>query len=428
MSDKVKKEKSLYNIFFDICIIGGGASGMAAAVKAMETAQTLKVCIIEKKDEVGKKLLATGNGRCNITNSTCEDFSRVESFLENCNIMLKEEADGRMYPYGEQASAVVELLHRELKEMGVAIFTKCNVLDIKEKDTSQFSINIDCEGEKVSIPCKKILLACGGKASPQFGTSGDGYRIAKSFGHTVSKLRPILMPVECENVKKILKGARAKAKISLFRKDHFIASETGELQFTAEGLSGICIFNLTRYITLGDKIDEDNICTFSDYEIEVDFLPELEEEEVLDMLEERRFRMSRMPAKVFLYSIVNSNIGRAIMEDVLEDKNSSVGSLNYENMEEIVMNLKSCRFQVSGAKGWKDAQCTAGGVVLTEVNMETMESNIYKGLYFAGEILDYDGPCGGYNLNHAWSTGIRAGKAMALELLGKTERENEANV
>ncbi|MFV0516649.1 MAG: aminoacetone oxidase family FAD-binding enzyme [Aminipila sp.] len=419
MESKKDFSKSLYDLFFDICIIGGGASGMSAAISAMETNPALRVCIIEKKQELGKKLLATGNGKCNITNKFCNDFEFVEKFLNHTGIILREDCEGRMYPNSEQSLAVVELLKRRIKTLNIATFTSCNVLDISKdkKDKEElFNITIDCEKEKVSVPCKKVIIACGGKAGPQFGTTGDGYTMAKNFGHSIKKVYPVLMPIECEEIKKELKGVRAKAKVCLLKNEQIIAEEQGEIQFTEEGLSGICIFNLTRFINLQEHMDIPLHEAFKKYSIEIDFLPWMEECEVIEFLKERRFDLASLKPEFFLASVVNMKLAKVIVESVVGSDIASIGNIDYESVEEIAMLLKSSRYIITGAKGWKDAQCTGGGIPLEETNLQNMESNIQRGLYFAGEVLDFDGPCGGYNLHHAWTTGLKAGKGAALSL------------
>lgn len=416
MSSNKKSNKSLYNIFFDVCIIGGGASGLTAAISVMETNPRLSVCILEKKEELGKKLLATGNGRCNITNSLCKDFEVVEEFLNNSGIVLKEEDEGRMYPKSEQAASVLELLKWKVKDLNVDIFTKCEVLSVMTNESEGFNVNVDCSNEKVFIPCNKVLLACGGKAGPQFGTTGDGYGIAKTFGHIVSKIHPVLMPIECEGIKKTLKGTRAKCKVILLKNNQIITEEKGEIQFTADGLSGICIFNISRFIKFEENLDITLDKAFRQYSIEIDFLPQMEEAEVIEFLENRRFLLAEMPAEMYLASIVNMKLGQQIIGDALEDNNINIGNITNAGIEEIAMLLKSSRYVVTGAKGWKEAQCTGGGIATEQINLETMESKFVKGIYFAGELVDYDGPCGGFNLHNAWLTGIKAGKGIAKSL------------
>nr|WP_315020864.1 aminoacetone oxidase family FAD-binding enzyme [uncultured Aminipila sp.] len=419
MNSKQKSTKSLYDIFFDVCIIGGGASGLAAAISVVEKNPTLSVCIVEKKEELGKKLLATGNGRCNITNSSCTDYEVVKVFLNNSGVVLKEEDQGRIYPQSGQAASVLELLKWKVKKLNVTTFTNCQVLSVIKIEEEGFKVNIDCANEKVIIPCQKVILACGGKSGPQFGTTGDGYGIAKTFGHTITTVYPVLVPLECESVKKSLKGIRVKGNVTLLKNEQPVAEETGEIQFTADGLSGICIFNLSRYIKLelngNITLDE----AFKQYSIEIDFLPEMEEVEVIEFLKDRRFLMSEMPAEIYLASIINMKLGEQIIQEALKDKSSTIGNITYEGIEEIAMLLKSSRYVVTGAKGWKEAQCTGGGLILDEVNLETMESKLSEGIYFAGELLDYDAPCGGFNLHNAWLTGIKAGRGVAESLTPK---------
>lgn len=419
MNSNPKSTKSLYDIFFDVCIIGGGASGLAAAISVKEKNPTLSVCIVEKKEDLGKKILATGNGRCNITNSSCTDYEVVKVFLNSNGIVLKEEEQGRMYPQSGQAASVLELLKCRVKKLDVTTFTNCQVLSIIKIEKEGFNVNIDCANEKVIIPCQKVILACGGKSAPQFGTTGDGYGIAKSFGHTISRVYPILVPLECDGVKKSLKGIRVKGKVTLLKNEQFIAEEIGEIQFTADGLSGICIFNLSRYIKLELNEDISLEEAFRQYNLEIDYLPEMEENEVIEFLKDRRTLLAEMPVEIYLASIINMKLGEQIMEEVLKDKIRTIGNITYEGLEETAMFLKSSRYVVTGAKGWKDAQCTGGGIPLAEVNLDTMESKFAEGIYLAGELLDYDAPCGGFNLHNAWLTGIKAGKGAAEALTRK---------
>lgn len=412
MAHKLERRKNLYDIYYDVAIIGGGASGMAAAIATAEANPALKVCIIEKKEELGKKLLATGNGRCNITNTGCATYPEVKNFLASCNLLLAEEEEGRVYPKSRQAASVVEMLKSKCKALNVAIYVSCSVEKV-EKSRDRFILDVNCLGELASIPCGKLLIATGGKAGPQFGTTGDGFTLAKAFGHTVKKLSPVLVPVDCADYSGELKGVRARAVVRLMKDEVEIACEEGEIQFTQSGLSGICIFNLSRHLKIDTASGHTKEEEFGRYEIEADFVPELEEDQLLEKMAARRGDMSSLPSEVFLHSAVNTQMGELIMKEALQGQRMSIGNMNDQALEEIVMLLKSYRFQVSGAKGWKDAQCTSGGVELSELDLNTMESKLVPGLYFAGEVTDYDGPCGGFNLNNAWYTGIKAGRAMS---------------
>lgn len=352
---------------YHICIIGAGASGCAAAITAAERGRD--ICILEKNKEVLRKVAATGNGRCNISNTNCEEVKDVADFFEDLGIYFAEEDEGRLYPYNRSAATVVEVLEGKLKELGIDIYTETEVKEIEEGFTVKTSKGI--------FTADKLLIASGGKSGPQFGTTGDGYIFARKLGHTVSTLIPSLTAIECEGNFKKLKGIRALASVTLRKDGKDIASERGEVQFTEDGLSGICIFNLSRYLKVekGENFRE-GIRRFT---VSVDFLPDMDEEKAHKLIE-----------KVGIVSLLKKPLLDIITEQ----------------------NIKDFEVTVTGAKGWKQSQVTAGGVVTDEIDMSTMESRLVPGLYLAGEVIDYDGPCGGYNLTNAWMTGIKAGKAM----------------
>lgn len=424
-------------IDYDICIIGGGASGMTAAIVAAETNPNASICVIEKKESLGKKLLATGNGRCNITNNRCEDFTLTEDFLYRHGILLKHEAEGRMYPRSEQAASVLGLLEEQIKRLHVHVELGINVVSILKKQ-EYFEMNIEQAAGQRQWFCRKLLIATGGKAAPQFGTTGDGYSFARSLGHRVGKLAPSLMPICCEGIEKELKGVRAKAKVSLLKNGQplnlaggckaarlkpqigTVVEELGEVQFTEDGLSGICIFNLSRFLKLEVNAQQANAIeqAFRQYQIEIDFIPEMEPEEVKNLLMIRKKMMAGLPLKTLLLSLIPVQLGDSLLcvsvgESCKVLKTEEITDAQINKLVEL---LKKSRYLVTGGKGWKAAQCTAGGVSLQEINKKTMESELIQGLFFAGEVLDYDGPCGGYNLQHAWVTGMKAGQAMAREI------------
>lgn len=412
----------------EICIIGGGAAGLAAAVSAGRAAAKasggIHICILEKKESEGKKLLATGNGRCNITNSCCEKAQEILRFFYSIGVLTREEDEGRVYPYCGQASAVLDALKRECESLGVETVTNFSVTRIeksadcssKEKDfCNRFDIyGTDHDGKTGHIKADKVLIASGGKAGAQFGCTGDGYKWAKELGHSINRVFPILTPIECVDDISKLKGVRARAEARLYKKDVMLAVEKGEVQFIEDGLSGICIFNLSRFL----KMDEQG---FSSYEVRLDLIPEMAEADITGVLRDNPYALrSLVPEKLgtFLEERRQSAAGETRFTGINCGKHGENAESLRENTdiagyaEETAKALKNCTFKVKGAKGWRSAQATAGGVSLDELNMETMESRKVKGLFFAGEIIDYDGPCGGYNLQNAWETGIKAGKAM----------------
>ncbi|MBN7771958.1 aminoacetone oxidase family FAD-binding enzyme [Clostridium aminobutyricum] len=418
---------------YDICIIGGGVSGMTAAIVAAETHPKASVCILEKKETLGKKLLATGNGRCNITNNQCEDFELTEQFLYQHGIWIKHEAEGRMYPKSEQAASVLELLESQLKLLGIEVIVGANVISAvkapkhlhfagaKELET-EFILTVEQSEKQRTTTCKKLLIASGGKAAPQFGTTGDGYGFARNLGHEVVKIAPALMPICCEGIKKDLKGVRAKGKVTLLKNGQHVVEELGEVQFTEDGLSGICIFNVSRYL----KLEEQELTgmngsleqAFRQYEIELDFASETEHEELEKLLLDRKKIMAGLPAMGILLSLVPAALAETILSKagVQNQEELTIEYLSESQIKKLTEELKKSRYTVIGGKGWKFAQCTSGGVSLQEIHLESMESKLVQGLFFAGEVVDYDGPCGGYNLQHAWMTGIKAGRGMAQEI------------
>ena len=373
----------------DICIVGGGAAGMTAAIYAKESRPDLKILIIEKKNQMGKKILASGNGKCNLSNAACQKVGETLEFFEHLGVLTRTDREGRLYPYTEESRAVLDALKNRIHQLGIEVRTAAEVLEIEKK--KDFVVHL----KNGQVEAKKVLIACGGKAGPQFGTTGDGYRWAKAFGHQVKKPIPVLTAVDVKEDMTAMAGIRAKGQVSLRYKDEEIFREKGEIQFTKTGLSGICIFNLSRYLLIPD--DRTFAEGFDDYEIIIDFFPEMED--LTDLLRKRE-SLGFLREGVLEY-LVQRPIALQIYD-------MAKGSL-----EEMAYLLKHFPLQPKGAKGWDFAQATKGGVDLEEVDSHTMESKKIKGLYFAGEVLDFDGPCGGYNLQNAWETGKKAGEEMS---------------
>lgn len=374
----------------DICIVGGGAAGMTAAIFAKETNPALHVCVIEKKNQLGKKILASGNGKCNLSNLACEKVNETLDFFRRLGVITRADSEGRLYPYTEEARAVQEALKHRMKQLGVEIRTSAEVQSIEKRE--HFILHLQ-NGE---LKAKKVLIACGGKAGPAFGTTGDGYRWAKGFGHTVEKPIPVLTAVDIKEDMTRLAGIRAKAAVSLYYQNEELFREKGEIQFTKTGISGICVFNLSRFLLIPEG--KTFLNGFDDYQIFIDFFPDMETRSLTELLHQRQ--KLGFDGESMLEYLVRGPIADWIYE-------SSKG-----DAEVAASLLKSFPLSPKGAKGWDFAQATKGGVSLEEVDTETMESKLIKDLYFAGEILDFDGPCGGYNLQNAWETGTKAGKEM----------------
>lgn len=362
---------------------------MTAAIHAKEANPALDILILEKKNQLGKKILASGNGKCNLSNINCEKVQQTLDFFGRLGVFTRTDQEGRIYPYTEESRAILDALKHRIAELGIEVRTSAEVLEIEKKQNFILHLNTG------TVSAKKVLIACGGKAGSQFGTTGDGYRLAKAFGHRVEKPIPVLTAVDVKENMDKLAGIRVKGAVSLSFKDEIIFEEKGEIQFTKTGISGICVFNLSRYLLIPEgKSFNDG---FEDYEIFIDFFPE--EEEVLTLLE-RRAELGFCEERLLEY-LVRSPIA------------SWIHDLAGGDLAESAALLKAFPLSPKGVKGWDFAQATKGGVSFDEVCLETLESKLIPGLYFAGEVLDYDGPCGGYNLQNAWENGTLVGKEMA---------------
>lgn len=384
----------------DICIIGGGASGLAAAITAGRENPDKSIMVLEKKESPGKKLAATGNGKCNITNINCANINETLMFFDTVGIFTRTDDEGRVYPYCSQAKDVVYALVKAAESAGVVIRTGTTVEQV-EKTAEGYRIKT----AKDVFEAEQLLITTGGKSAPQFGTTGDGYNFAKQLGHTVKRLAPVLTGIEVKEDLTDLKGIRVKANVKLMKDGAVLEQEYGEVQFNEDSISGICIMNLSRFIKLEDG--ESFAEGISRYSVEIDFVPEMNTAALENMLERRR-AMNVDKSEDIMLSLVPHQLRSKLA--------SECNDLQGRNLFKLAEILKSWKLTVKGTKGWKAAQCTAGGVSLDEIDPVTMESALHEKLYFAGEVIDYDGPCGGYNLQNAWETGIKAGRAMANDL------------
>ena len=400
---------------YDVVIIGGGVSGMTAAITLKRACPDWDVAVFEKKDVFLKKLSMTGNGRCNISNTACSGLDEVRDFLESVGISLRCDEEGRLYPYSEDAKDVCKLLIKSAENCGVelyseAIVEKLEAIPLSHDPRGGFHIFI--EGDEEPIYAENVVLATGGKSYAGCGTTGDGYIFARRLGHSVSKLAPALTAIEVVDNIKALKGVRTKAKAYLYRDGEQLVSESGEVQFREDALSGICIMNLSRHIKpLKGLSPEDS---FKHYEIRLDLIPDFSSSEIAEKIAERMKNMgydSGYAMKGLVKEELASHIARK--EGVFFARWNGKEVTPEEMAAFLADELSDLRFTVKGLKGWNEAQVTSGGVSPDEVDENTMESKIVPGLFITGETLDYDGPCGGYNLNNAWLTGIRAGKGLA---------------
>jgi len=392
---------------YDIAIIGGGASGLAAAITARRNAPEMSVAIFEKKEVTGKKLSATGNGRCNLSNVNCNLTDQVIDFFNSVGISVRKDEEGRLYPYSEDAKDVTEILTACARGEGTEILLNSGISRMEADPEGGFLLFVD---EK-EVRAKKVLIATGGKSYASMGTTGDGYIMARKLGHTVTKLVPGLTAVEVTQDLSDIKGVRSKALVTLYKDGESVFSEKGEVQFRADSISGICVMNMSRFVRAeaGESLEE----AMDRYVVSVNLVPDFGTVKIINLLKQR-FLIKGITASEAMKTLVRGQLASRILSEAGVDGNAPAVSVAFDDgkLVAIANGLRSMRFGVRGVKGWNEAQITLGGVSMDEIHPVTMESKLVKGLFFSGEVTDFDGPCGGYNLHNAWVTGMLAGIGM----------------
>ena len=393
---------------YDIVILGAGASGLCAAIAAAKNHPGCTVAALERNLMAGRKINATGNGRCNYLNSNAgadSYFSNsdpdaakavltsvfeahpvedLELFFGSIGILPASEEDGRLYPRSFQAKSVSSALIRAAQAAGVKIITGFSA-SVCNKSSDGFVIHSDTSQV---LSCGRLIIACGGKAGMQYGCFGDGYRFAKAFGHSVIKPIPALTQLTVDEDISALFGVRVKARIELFEQPlRFLAGDSGELQFTKETLSGICTFNVSRFLRRTPG------CS---YEAHIDLFEEYTENELMSLFRARMDDFGDLQSVLF---------------GLLPDKLCDWLLDGFEGTpEELAKLCKDLSFSINGTRSWNDSQVTSGGIDLSEVDPGTLASKLVPGLSFCGELLDVDACCGGYNLAFAFASGLLAGE------------------
>lgn len=394
-----------------IGIIGGGASGMAAALSAAKK-EDAQVMLLERQARVGRKLLATGNGRCNLTNlhaavggyhGNAPEFARyaIEMFppektldwFRSLGLLTVAEDSGRVYPYSDQANSVVDVLRFALEKPNIQVKLGFEVEKVK-KTASGFLVQSRGEG----VECNRLIIACGGLAGTKLGGSMSGYKLLRSLGHGCTKLRPTLVQLKSGwRGAAALKGVRANCRAAVVHDGKVTAESEGQLQFTEYGLSGPVIFELSRDVCQGG----------GDWLCRLDFLPEMEEDTLVSELEKRRNTV--LPVSELLTGILHNRLGRVLTQSAGLTLNGPASSLSDGELVQAARGVKCLEVSLTEPMGMDSAQVTAGGILTSQFDEKTMESRIVPGLYACGEVLDIDGDCGGYNLQWAWSSGRLAG-------------------
>ena len=403
-----------------ILVIGGGAAGLAAAITAARESPAARVTVLERMDRVGKKILATGNGRCNLTNmgaSFAHFYSSdkgalkralegmtpasVVDFFASLGLLCQEEDEGRVYPYCKQASMVLDVLLQALERLNITVQCSCAVTGIG-RNKGKFAVKT-ADGQTLNADA--VILTCGGKAAPKLGSDGSGYGLAKAVGHSCTALYPALVAFQCDmNGLGSLKGIRAEAGLTLLAGNHLLGQEVGEVQFTEYGLSGIPAMQLSGRLS---RLRKGEKCTAL-----VDLFPTWEHEALFRNLKTRQKTQETL--ENLLLGTIHKRLAYAVLKSAgLQPLSRPAASLTPAELHRLADTLKAWPFPVTGTQGWDNAQVTGGGIPLAEIDSITMESKTQPGLYLAGEVLDVAGDCGGFNLHWAWCSGIRAGKAAA---------------
>lgn len=400
----------------NIAIIGGGAAGLCCAVQ-LAKAGVNGVAVWEKAPRVGRKLMATGNGTCNITNrdlslahyhgqnpafakAALERFSYADTlaFFGGIGVDCVTDPDGRAYPRSRQASAVLDCLRLEAEAGGVTFYTGCPVTAIT-KVNDGFKLTT-ADGTTVA---RRVIIAAGGAASPSLGGCNDGYTLLTSLGHSRTPLFPTIVQLRTDIAfVKAVKGIRVDGTITLKNGKETLSS-SGEILFTEYGLSGPAVMAISRMVGNWERRKK------GDLTAHLDLLPDLSAEDVTAILQKRR-NLAERECGEYLTGFVNKRVGQTVLRMAGVSLNAPVSSLTDTDIAAVAALLKDWTLSVSGTQGFGSAQATAGGIATDEFDPVTLQSRLHKGLYAIGEVLDIDGDCGGYNLQWAWSSAAAAAR------------------
>lgn len=411
-------------IYHDLIIVGGGASGLMAAIVAKDLG--IDVAIVEVNDRIGKKILVTGNGRCNITNKNIahpynnfhsENNSFFQKALNNFTVEdtknmflslglpLTELDSGKMYPKSLQASSVIDIFRMALDDRQIPLYANCKIDSIQKKKV--FTLSTNNEAYK-NFSCDKLILSCGGKSAIKTGSDGSGYKLAKSLGHKIIETLPGIVQLKLDYpYLKALSGIKFEGAVSILVDDEIVRTDVGEVLFTDYGISGPPILQLSSYASKalhkGAKVT-----------IRLDIFP-YESKENLDNFFATHFSLlGHREISSALIGVINKKLISTILKDVgIKDIHLPCSNIDWKYINKLMDKFKQWDFNCIDTNGFSNAQVTIGGINTYEVNNLTLESKLVRNLYFCGEILDVHGDCGGFNLQWAWSSGYLASKSAS---------------
>ena len=439
-----------------VAVVGGGAAGLMAALSAAMTWQDkqgtacdiqsglperVPVILLERQDRVGRKILATGNGRCNLSNQdlslehyhgsdarfasgALHRFTGADTldFFRQIGLLCRAEADGRIYPYSLQASAVLDLLRLAAERLGVRTLVSFEVKKLSPASAAGAFRLTAADGREVQAG--RVIMATGGLAAPALGCDSSGYELMTNLGHRLTDVFPALVQVRTEtSLVRGLAGIKFEGNAWVSLDGKKICQSSGEVLFTEYGLSGPPLLDLSR--TVGQSLHDHPDCQVM---IGLDLLPEMPYDDLLQWLATRQSAGTKTELAEYLTGLVHKKIGQAVLKRCLERPlNSPVSALSAADREKIAAQLKSLQIRAVGTRDWSQAQVTAGGLDVRDFRPDTLESRLVPGLYAAGEILDIDGDCGGFNLQWAWSSGSLAGRrAMAAAIATTGNRPDKS--
>ena len=410
-----------------VIVIGGGPAGMMAAISSAEKGN--EVILLEKMQSLGRKLLITGNGRCNITSSLdMEEFIKNTpgngTFLYSCykqftnqdmirflkeeGLEVKEERGNRIFPVTDKSLDVLKCFTKKIKDLPIKVEYNTTVQEILTENHQVIGVKTINN----VIKADKVILATGGKSYPLTGSTGDGYELARKLGHTITKIKPSLVPLESydKNMCKNLQGLSLKnVKIQLkdIEKNKIIYEDFGEMIFTHFGVSGPTILSssahLVRYKNIEEKLKNNKVI------LKIDLKPALTEEKLNERILRDFSKQNNKQFKNSLSELLPQKLIQTVVEISNIDQNKKVNEITKEERKRLVSLLKEFCLKIKGFRPIEEAIITSGGINIKEINPKTMESKIVEGLYFAGEIIDVDSYTGGFNLQIAYSTGYVAG-------------------
>lgn len=411
----------------DLIIVGGGASGLIAAITAKDFG--IDVAIVEGTDRIGKKILTTGNGRCNISNNcikppfinyhssnpnfqftALDKFSLedTKNFFLSLGLPIVAFPTGKLYPQSLQASSVVDILKMSIEDRNIPLYTNCKIKDIHSG--KKFKLSTTNEEYKL-FTANKVILACGGKTAPKTGSDGSGYNIAKNLGHSITPLVPGIVQLKLDyHSLKALSGVKFDGYATLLVNDEVVKKDFGEILFTDYGISGPPILQISA-------LASQNIFNKKKTEVVVDLLPSYSKEDLEDFLECHFALLSHRPIINALVGVINKKIIPILLKECgITNLQMPCYELSWKEKMKLISTLKSWKFTCTGTNDFNQAQVTVGGVNTKDINYRTLESKIIPNLYFCGEILDVHGDCGGFNLQWAWSSGYTVATSIAQNI------------